>query len=213
MKDNLPKIGERVEKASRFISRCNNLLDVGCGTGVIMHFIKGRVKKIYGIDVSKEDLQKAKMKGILTTYVNFDRMKFPFETNFFDTVTCLDVIEHVLDPQMLLKEIHRVLRKDGTLILSTPNIRFSNHIYDLVVKGIFPKTSLDQSLYDGGHVHFFTYKDMINLLQNAGFKEIKEDEIINKEQRGWKGKLLTFFLGVKFMREFRTPAMLLIAKK
>lgn len=213
MKDNLPKIGERVEKASRLVPYCNTLLDVGCGTGIIAHFIKGKVKKVYGIDISKKDLEKAKERGIITTAVDFNSKSFPFKTNFFDSITCLDVIEHVLDPRVVLKEMYRVLKKDGILILSTPNIRFSNHIYDLAIKGIFPKTSIDESFYDGGHVHFFTYKDMTELLKNAGFKDIQEDEIINKEQRGWKGRLLKFFLGEKLMREFRTPAMLLIAKK
>lgn len=213
MDEILPKIGERVEKASRFVPKCNRLLDVGCGTGIISYFIKSKVKEIYGIDSYKEDLDRAKKRGLITKIVDFNTEKFPFREGSFNTVTCLDVIEHVLDPRVLLKEIYRVLKKDGVLIISTPNIRFTNHIYDLVIKGVFPKTSLDQSLYDGGHVHFFTYKDMLKLLVDAGFKNIQEEEIINKDHRGWKGRLLKFFLGSKLMREFRTPGILLVAKK
>lgn len=213
MNNNLPKIGERVEKASHFIPKVNTLLDIGCGDGVLMHFIHGRVKRVYGIDNSQKELQKANKLGFKTKLVNLDKEDIPFKANDFDCITCLDVIEHVYDPTKLLSEIHRVLKKNGKLIISTPNVRFSDHLFTLIFKGKFPKTSLDPELYDGGHIHFFTYKDMHLLLQEAGFKKIQESGIINKNERGWKGKLIESFVGAKLMREFRTPGILLIATK
>ena len=157
-KNNIPKIGERVEKASRFIIKTENLLDVGCGNGVIHYFIKEKVKNIYGIDNKKTDLIKAERRGMIVQPTDLDEGKFPFKGGFFGVVTCLDVIEHVRDPRVLIKEIYRVLRKDGILILSTPNVRFSDHLFKLIFGGIFPKTSEDDNLYNGGHIHFFTFK-------------------------------------------------------
>lgn len=209
----LPKIGERVQRASVFIPKCENLLDVGCGDGVIEYFIKIKAKNIYGIDNDQQELKKSKQKGMITKLVDFNSKKFPFKNNFFDVITCLDVIEHVIDPKFLLKEIYRVLKKNGILIISTPNIRFSDHMYQLVVKGIFPKTSLDSALYDGGHIHFFTYNDMHILLKESGFKNLQDEEIINKERRGWKGRFVQSLVGKKNMREFRTPGILIIANK
>lgn len=212
--DTIPKIGERVEHASRFVSNAERLLDVGCGDGIISFFIKNRVEKIYGLDMSSEALKIAEKRGfIVQGKIDFDKNKFPFENNFFDTVTCLDVIEHVKDPRKLLNEIYRVLKKDGKLILSTPNIRFTDHLYKLLFKGTFPKTSEDSKEYDGGHLHFFTFSDIRNLLINTGFKVIKEKGIINKKERGWKGRLFEKFLGKRFMLEFRTPGILVIAQK
>lgn len=212
-KNNIPKIGERVEKASRFVIKNEKLLDVGCGDGIIHYFVKDKVKNIYGIDNSKIDLVKAKKRGMIVQSTNLDEGKFPFESGFFNFVTCLDVVEHVKDPRILIKEIYRVLKEDGILILSTPNVRFSDHLFKLIFRGIFPKTSEDDSLYDGGHIHFFTFKDIRILLTEIGFRSLKEEGIINKEKRGWKGRLLEKILGVKFMLEFRTPGILLIAKK
>lgn len=213
LKSKLPKIGERVEKGARFVPRVDKLLDVGCGDGVITYFVNNKVKEIYGIDNSKIRLAKAKKLGIHAKLVNLDTQKIPYKANFFDAITCLDVIEHVYDPQRLANELSRVLKKKGRLILSTPNIRFSDHLYSLIFKGIFPKTSLDSELYDGGHIHFFTYKDIHLLLINAGFSKIVDEEIINKNRRGWKGQLVRMILGKKLMREFRTPGILVIAEK
>lgn len=213
LKSNLPKIGERVEKGARFVPKINRLLDVGCGDGVITYFLRNKVKEIYGIDNSRKRLDKAKKLGIHTKLVNLDTQKIPYKANFFDAVTCFDVIEHVYDPQKLVNDIYHVLKNGGILILSTPNIRFSDHLYTLIFKGLFPKTSLDPEVYDGGHIHFFTYKDIHLLLENAGFSEVVDEEIINKEKRGWKGRLVQSIIGQKLMREFRTPGILVLASK
>lgn len=213
MSEIIPKTGERVEKAARFVPTSRKLLDVGCGDGILIHFIKNRVSEVYGIDNLSPDLQKAKKRGLITKLVNLDKEKLPFNNNTFDVVTCLDVIEHVKDPSIMLKEIYRVLKKNGVIILSTPNIRFSDHLFALIFKGIFPKTSISEAEYDGGHIHFFTYKDLHILFKAQRFMNIQDEEIINKQNRGWKGKLFRLLLGEKFMKEFRTPGILLIAKK
>lgn len=213
MKVLIPKKGERVEIASRYINKANYLLDIGCGEGIISYFIKNKVRKIYGIDNYEILLEKAKRRGLRVKNVDLGRQTFPFGDNFFDVITCLDVIEHVKNPPFLLQEAYRVLKNKGLFIISTPNIRFSDHLFALIFKGVFPKTSLDRSLFDGGHIHFFTFKDLELLLKSAGFKAFEREGIINKEKRGWKGRFLERILGKKFMLEFRSPGILLVAKK
>lgn len=208
----IPKIGERVELASRFITKADKLLDVGCGEGIIQYFIGDKVKNLYGIDNSKSELRRAEARGFITKQVNFDSEKFPFMDSFFDVVTCLDVIEHVKNPKFLLGEIHRVLRPDGKLIISTPNIRFWDHIFKLIFKGRFPKTSEDLKLYDGGHIHFFTFSDLRCLVNKVGFGVLREEGIINKSKRGWKGRFIEKMLGKRFLLEFRSPGILMILK-
>src|SRR5438046_295150 len=109
----IPAIGERVEKASQFVPQCNRLLDVGCGDGILGHFVSDRVEKLYGVDIDTRELAKAKKNKFTTALVNIDTQKLPFRRDFFNVVTCLDVLEHVKDPAVLLSEICRVLKKDG----------------------------------------------------------------------------------------------------
>jgi len=209
MKEYIPKPGERVEVASRFVKDCENLLDVGCGDGIINHFISDRVKNIYGVDNSREMVKKSIKRGLRVKLVDLDNDDFPFKTNYFDVITCLDVIEHVKNPNALLEKIHRILKKNGTLIIATPNIRFSNHLYELLLKGRFPKTSTDISQYDGGHIHFFTFNDLIDLVKKNGFLIEEIEGVINKTRRGWKGRILEFIFGKKIMLEFRAPGILI----
>jgi len=209
----IPKIGERVEFACHFIPQANSLLDIGCGDGVISYFIKNKVKIIYGIDNDATTLKKAEKRGISVKKANLDTDKIPYQKNFFNVVTCLDVIEHVKNPEALISNIYEILSSNGMLIISTPNIRFIDHLKRLLVFGTFPKTSYDINLYDGGHIHFFTYKDLENILTEQGFEVIKKEGIINKNKRGWKGSFLEFILGKKTMNEFFSPGILLVAQK
>ena len=213
MSSPIPKVGQRVEFASRFVPRSSNLLDIGCGDGYIVNFVREKVSDIYGIDIEEISLKRSRLKGIITKKCDLDKESLPFRRCFFEVITCLDVIEHVRNPLLLLKNIHRVLKKRGILIISTPNIRYSNHLYRLIFEGVFPKTSEDYRIYDGGHIHFFTYKDLNNLLLESRFKILKIEGIINKETRGWKGRFIQSIVGKKIMNEFRSPGILLIAQK
>jgi 2-polyprenyl-3-methyl-5-hydroxy-6-metoxy-1,4-benzoquinol methylase len=211
--NSFPKIGERVEIASRFVPTCENLLDIGCGDGALKHFIYHRVKNIFGIDNSELSLIKSKEIYKKVTLLDLNTQDIPYNDNFFDCVTCLDVIEHILDPVLLLNRIYRILKPNGVLIISTPNIRFTDHIYKLIFNGIFPKTSIDTNLYDGGHIHFFTYKDLIDMLIKSKYRMISEEGIINKNKRGWKGRILEFMFKKKLMNEFRSQGILLVVQK
>lgn len=116
MKDYIPKPGERVEAAARLVERCEKLLDVGCGDGAIQNFIAGRVRHTYGVDSSKKMLKKSAKRGLKVKYVDLDDEEIPFKKNYFDTITCLDVIEHVRNPKDLLEKIYRVLKRMGDLL-------------------------------------------------------------------------------------------------
>jgi len=209
----IPKIGERVEIATRYVKKCNRLLDVGCGEGDIAYFLKGKASKIYGIDNSKASLERANEKGIITKYSDLNQGKIPFQDSYFDVITCLDVIEHIKDPINLIAEIRRVLKNGGHIILSAPNIRFSNHLFKLVIRGHFPTTSEDKSAYEGGHIHYFTFSDLRGILEKGGFRITLEKGIINRLKRGIKGRIAEKILGKKFMREFRSPGILIVARK
>ncbi len=209
----IPKTGERVQRASEYVPKCESLLDIGCGDGILSHFVNDKVKQIYGLDNNDLVLKKAKDKGEKVKKINFDKDRFPYSNNQFDCAVSLDVIEHVYDARKLLLETYRVLTKNGVAIISTPNIRFLPHLYTLIVRKRFPKTTVEVIPYDGGHIHFFTYQDLIDLMHEVGFKNIIRSEIINKPKRKWKGRILELFFGREFMQEFASPGILLIGTK
>jgi len=173
--------GSRVDVALKLIEKGDRLLDIGCGDGTLGYFAMRSYKEVWGIDISDNALKIAKKRGLKTQKVNLNDENLLFEDNYFDAVTCLDVIEHVFEPIVLINEIHRVLKMNGLLVISTPNIRYWRHLFDLVVKGKFPKTSNSTEHYDGGHLHYFTYSDIEKLLKTKGFYVVVKEGVFGRK--------------------------------
>lgn len=176
--DKEPRIekGSRVDIALKLLDKGERLLDIGCGDGTLGYFAKNKYKEVYGVDISEEALKIAEKRGIIVKKVNLNEEKLPFENEYFDAVTCLDVIEHVFEPRDLI-----MLKRGGILIISTPNIRYWRHLFSLTVKGRFPKTSGDTELWDGGYLHYFTYKDIELLLSEHGFEVLVKRGVFGRE--------------------------------
>ncbi len=92
------------------------LLDIGCGGGMIAESLPYYYPEgaIYGCDVSKTAIVYAKKLGSgKVKYARIKDKRFPYKDNFFDVCICLDVLEHVPDVDYFLKEVKRVLKKNG----------------------------------------------------------------------------------------------------
>jgi FkbM family methyltransferase len=165
----------RVEYCANFLNtnfKLNGntkLLDVGCGRGTLALYLDSKIS-LYGIDISETAIAHTKKKYNQADQINLDEENLPYDNGFFDFVVALDVIEHVYDPLSLINKMQGVLKDDGKLILSTPNILYEKYLKDLVRTRKFPKTSGDDFPYDGGHIHFFTYQDLIDLMRKADLK-------------------------------------------
>ena len=125
--------GSRVHIASNMLDGGDRLLDAGCAQGDLYNLTKTKYAEIYGVDIDTNALKEAKRKGYLVTKVDLNRETLPFKDSSFDAVACLDVIEHLMNPRHLLKEIYRVLKKEGELVISTPNVQWLYHLLRLNV--------------------------------------------------------------------------------
>lgn len=100
------------------ISGSAKLLDVGCGTGYTFHALK-QFGKVYGVDIETSAIAFCKERGFTNVHLT-NGTKLPFRDNFFDVVTCLDVLEHIKDELPALLEMRRVLKPNGHLIIFSP---------------------------------------------------------------------------------------------
>lgn len=92
------------------------VLDIGCSSGKFLKHLSKHIESGIGIDIA---IQKSDFGNI--TFLNSDASKsLPFKNNYFDCVTCFEVIEHIKNDKDLIKEIKRILKPDGYFILSTP---------------------------------------------------------------------------------------------
>jgi methionine biosynthesis protein MetW len=154
-------------------------LDVGCGDGSFAEAIREEVGcEVFGIDISEEAIYKAKERGIEGVSLDIDSEDLPFENNFFDSVFCGEVIEHVYSPDNLLGELYRVLEPDGLLLLTTPNMAsWFNRISLLFgYQPIFSDIGLTRSyghitkMEPMGHLRLYTLKALTKLMEAYKFK-------------------------------------------
>jgi len=94
------------------------VLDVGCADGFVLEKTLeiNNSCKCYGVDITKKNLRQIPNCEFRVS----DARNLPFEENFFDVVYVLDMLEHVKDFELIIKEIKRVLKPNGIAILSGP---------------------------------------------------------------------------------------------
>ena len=179
----------------------SRVLDLGCGDGALTRLLGAKVHTVVGADR-------------VTTGIDFNAPQWPYANQEFPVVICLDVLEHVLDPRHFLRETARILQPDGVLILVTPNIRHLPCLWTLAC-GRFPRTSGDPTGFDGGHLHYLTYTDVRELVQDAGFGHVEEFNFAD-----WNARLtqslayrMTTVLGRRLQREFFSSSVVIRATK
>lgn len=109
------------ELASKYLKKHMNVLDAGCGDGFGVRILADLVSEIHGVDLDVAVTEEAKShtNSPNAVYHAQDVTNMEFSNDMFDCITCFEVIEHV-DPDALLRECKRVLKPEGTLIISTP---------------------------------------------------------------------------------------------
>jgi ubiquinone/menaquinone biosynthesis C-methylase UbiE len=170
-------ITERADK-----QRSGRILDIGCGDGSFsMRFRK--YCKVFGIDISQNAIDLAKKAGVSAYKTDMSCQKLPFDNEYFDIVYMGDVIEHLLDPDFAVCEVARVLKSDGFLVLSTPNLAsWLNRL--LLVVGLQPLSSEvstvknfgrygKQDITPVGHLRLFTYRALKEFLAYYQFSVLK----------------------------------------
>jgi SAM-dependent methyltransferase len=156
----------------------DTILDIGCGDGLLLYQFRHKFKHLVGVEYSAERLHAAKanlqgysFRGVCATA----EAMAPIESDCIDCIVMADVIEHIPDVYLASQEMFRVLKPGGILVINTPNIAFVVKRLRLLF-GRFPATSQRNEglgsdlLFDGGHLHYFTYRSLRLLLDRSGFR-------------------------------------------
>lgn len=97
------------------------ILDTGSCTGYNLHLLN-KYGKAYGVDIEKKAVEYCKKRGFKRIHLLNNGIRLPFKSNSFDVITCLDVLEHIREDEDYLKELNRVLKPKGKLIIFVPAI-------------------------------------------------------------------------------------------
>lgn len=96
-----------------------NILDAGCGTGYLLNFITPNRSYGFGIDISSTAIKEAKKTFPRFSFQKGSLLKLPYKNNFFDKVYSFNVIEHIENQDLAIKELMRVLKPGGIIVLGT----------------------------------------------------------------------------------------------
>ncbi len=120
----------------------SNVLDVGCGSGLLFSFVSSKVEKVVGIDISSKLLQKAKKEKneINIHLIQADADHLPFQRNKFDTVFAFTVLQNMPSPLNTLKEIKFTVKNDGHIVLTGLKKVFSLKMFRDIIKKSSLKT-------------------------------------------------------------------------
>jgi 2-polyprenyl-3-methyl-5-hydroxy-6-metoxy-1,4-benzoquinol methylase len=154
------------------------VLDVGCGSGDTLHFLKqaGYSSWTAGIELFPEAARSAREKGVDHVIEgSIEGVVWPFTLETFDLVLCLDVLEHLSDPWSVIAKLHALMAPGGTLICSIPNVRHVKIVLPLLFAGQWTYT--DWGLLDRTHLRFFTKSSAIDLLESSG---LAAEQVVSK---------------------------------
>ena len=158
------------------------ILDIGCGDGYLLYQFRNSFSKLIGLECSIERLSTARANLSAHDFVpilgSAEDMR-EIDSNSVDRIVSADTIEHVPDLYLAVSEMYRVLARGGILVINTPNIAFIKKRLQLCL-GRFPATSQanegigESQLFDGGHLHYFTFRSLGLVLRNAGFQLVRK---------------------------------------
>jgi 2-polyprenyl-3-methyl-5-hydroxy-6-metoxy-1,4-benzoquinol methylase len=172
-----------------------NILDVGCGNGIISLNLGELGYNVHGIELSEDALEIAKSQNKFSNVIfekaNAETLKL--EGKKYDVVICSEVLEHLHQPENLLQELRFLIKENGILIVTVPNgvgprelfvtrpfikIRNNNGISWKLLSSVKRKlgysgTTIQSAASDLDHIQFFTKKQLRKLAKNSGFEIIK----------------------------------------
>lgn len=137
---------EWIKDEIKIFKECKNILDVGCGTGWFCKVLKQNYpeSKITGTDIQDG----RKFKDFDFVIANIEKLPFKYET--FDGISCKAVLEHLQNPLSAVLEMNRILKNNGILFVSVPDVNDKNFWDDYTHVRPFTKKSLSVLLSDGG---------------------------------------------------------------
>ena len=162
------------------IQREKSILDVGCGDGELMKFIYENIsKKIRGLEISKDNVQKCVQKGLTVIEGNAEMDLRQFPSNSFDYVILSQTLQAFLNPEKVISDL---LRIGKTSIVTIPNFGFWKVRFNLLFKGTMPVTkTLPNEWYNTPNLHMCSIKDFVNFCNDRKINLFKSLALTNNK--------------------------------
>lgn len=158
----------KYELALRFMPETADVLELGCASGDFSRALMDRGFTVIGLELDSESRREAKDQGVDARDVNLVSDSAPPDwIGKFGTILTMDVLEHVVDPSALLRNLARLLSDDGQIIVTGPNVAYWAMRWALF-QGNWRYT--ESGTLDRDHLRFYTLDTWIELAEESGFR-------------------------------------------
>ena len=140
---------------------------IGCGQARTEGALVAKGFEVHGVDMSAKAIEVAEKRITSAKVVNGDEL-MPFAEESLDGLLLLDVLEHMPEAWSRLEYFTKMVKKDGWVIISVPNMLFARAIKQYLVKGDWPER--DAGIFDETHIQFMTYKRVKRWANQSGLK-------------------------------------------
>jgi 2-polyprenyl-3-methyl-5-hydroxy-6-metoxy-1,4-benzoquinol methylase len=171
--------------------KISRILEIGCGEG---NFATNFTDVEYwGVEPVTQHAKAAEQKGLKILNGLYEDVEDKIPNAYFDLIVCNDVIEHMIDPRLFLKNIRNKLAPSGKMIVSVPNLLNAYTLYNLLIKRDFKYENA--GVLDYTHLHLFTKKSFINMATEFDWEIEKYAPLPPPPYKPFKNIILNF---VKF---------------
>jgi 2-polyprenyl-3-methyl-5-hydroxy-6-metoxy-1,4-benzoquinol methylase len=167
------------------------VLDVGCGAGFFGGALKqmSAGREVWGIEINPTAAGEAKDKIDKVLVGDVESVMKGLPEGYFDCAVFNDVLEHLVDPEAVLRELKRHLTPDGTVVCSIPNVRYFPVLFRLILRKEW--RYVDNGVLDRTHLRFFTIKSIKEMFEGLHYDLLTIDGI--GRLNTWRPKVATLF--------------------
>jgi 2-polyprenyl-3-methyl-5-hydroxy-6-metoxy-1,4-benzoquinol methylase len=145
------------------------LLDVGCGQGQLWPYVRRRFASYTGVDVVRYDGFPAEGRFVLA---DADAGSVPLPDASFDVVAAVETIEHLDGPRRFARELSRLVRPGGWLVITTPNQLSLHSLLSLLLRGYFGAFVEAPGLYPA-HITALLETDLVRIARELGLEDAR----------------------------------------
>lgn len=164
-----PESGDSLALIAARIAPGSTVLELGLATGYFSRYLTEQKQcQVDGVELDEAMAEKARpwCRTLLVADLEQVRLDEHFPQGAYDYIICADVLEHLYKPDALLAQLKGLLKGDGRVIISIPNIAYGGLILDLIAGNFRYR---DEGLLDRTHIRFYTRSGFLALMESLGY--------------------------------------------